>query len=563
MPGNEPKSVMMSVPQALELALEHKRAGKFVEAEKVYQQILSQQPNNADALHLMGVLAFDRGNAQRAIELIQQAISIKPIAGMYYHLGNAFKDLDQIDASENAFRKAIELKPNIALAHNNLGNVLKVQGKPKEAIGAYRKALEYESDLANAHSNIICVMHLIDEFDAATILQETLKWSEKYADPFKAFIRPHLNDRNPDRKLRIGYISSDFRAHVVGWNLLPLIREHDHKKHEIYCYSGVSQPDDVTARVRFYSDRWRNIVQVSDQDTAQMIYDDQIDILIDLSVHSSSHRLGVFARKPAPVQATWLGYAGTTGLSTMDYRLSDPYLDPPGTDLSVYREQTVCLAHSFWCYQPGGETVVPGPLPAKDAGFVTFCSMNNFSKVTPAVMDLWAKILNAVPRSRLVLYSKPGSHQEQVRNRFAGAGISLERLNFVGWQPWLHYINLYNRVDIALDTFPWGGGITNCDSLYMGVPVVSLSGRTAVGRGGKSILTNIGLPELAARTQEEYLDIAVKLAGDLPRLTELRRTLRQRMQQSPLMNAKRFARDIEAAYREMWRKWCEKSQAEN
>jgi predicted O-linked N-acetylglucosamine transferase (SPINDLY family) len=271
----------------------------------------------------------------------------------------------------------------------------------------------------------------------------------------------------------------------------------------------------------------------------------------------AGNRLVTFAHKPAPVQVTYLGYCGSTGMDTMDYRLSDPYMDPSDSDFSLYSERTIRLPETYWCYSVAGPTPDPSPPPAATAGYVTFGCLNNFAKVSPPALDLWAEILRSVPRSRLIVHSHPGTHLDAVRERFAGKGISPDRLQFPSRQPWAQYVRTYGRIDIALDPFPWGGGITTCEALWMGVPVVSLLGRTAVGRGGASILTNVGVPELVAPAPEQYVQIATDLAKDLPRLAELRRTLRARMQASPLMDAPRFARNVEAAYRQMWRNWCQ------
>jgi len=243
-------------------------------------------------------------------------------------------------------------------------------------------------------------------------------------------------------------------------------------------------------------------------------------------------------------------------MDVIDYRVSDPYLDPPETDLSVYTEQTVRLPHTYWCYQPGGKApdiTLSSPAATR---FITFGCLNKFAKVSQPALNSWIQILQAVLNSHLILHCNMGSHREQIIERFTRTGILADRIKLVGLQPLQEYFNAYNRIDIALDPFPYGGGITSCDALYMGVPLVSLAGKTAVSRAGKSILSNVGLPELIAKTPEEYIQIAVKLAGDLPRLAELRKTLRQRMENSSLMDAKSFARDIESAYRDMWQKWC-------
>jgi predicted O-linked N-acetylglucosamine transferase (SPINDLY family) len=387
------------------------------------------------------------------------------------------------------------------------------------------------------------------------IHEELGRWNRQHAEPLKKFIQPHANSRDADRRLRIGYVSADFRDHAVGRNVLPLLREHDHRQMEIFCYSNVVRADALTDQLRRYADAWRGIVGLSDSQAATLIRQDGIDILVDLALHTAKKGLTVFAHKPAPVQVTYLGYCSSTGMDAMDYRLSDPYLDPSDSDLSIYTEQTIRLPETYWCYSVAGPTPEPSRPPAAAAGYVTFGCLNNFAKVSPA-LDLWAEILQSVPRSRLIVHSYPGAHLDAVRERFAGKGISPDRLEFPSRQPWPQYVRTYGRIDIALDPFPWGGGITTCDALWMGVPVVSLVGRTAVGRGGASILSNVGVPELIARTPQQYVQIAKGLAEDLPRLAELRRTLRGRMQASPLMDAPRFARNVEAAYRQIWRAWC-------
>jgi predicted O-linked N-acetylglucosamine transferase (SPINDLY family) len=301
---------------------------------------------------------------------------------------------------------------------------------------------------------------------------------------------------------------------------------------------------------------WRNAALRTDEELAEMIRQDQIDILMDLSLHMAHNRLRVFARKPAPVQATYLGYCASTGLEAIDYRLSDPYLDPPESDLSLYSETTIRLPETYWCYGCAGPTPEPSPPPSAAAGYITFGCLNNFAKASWAALDLWADVLAAVPNSRMIIHAYPGPHLDDVRQRFARKGVHPDRLEFLAKQPWQQYIATYGRIDIALDPLPWGGGITTCDALWMGVPVVSLVGQTAVGRGGKSILSNIGLGELAARRPRQYVQTAAALAESPTRLAELRGNLRQRMLTSPLMNARKFARNVEGAYRDMWRRWC-------
>ena len=339
--------------------------------------------------------------------------------------------------------------------------------------------------------------------------------------------------------------------------LLPLLEAHDHERFEIFCYASVG-PRTASPTVAAQTDAWRDVLGLSDEQLAQTIREDRIDILVDLAMQTLHNRLLAFARKPAPVQVTYLAYVGTSGLSSMDYRLTDPYLDPPGQDESIYCEQSIRLPDTYWCYRPLVETPAANSLPALQTGHVTFGCLNNFNKATLPTLTTWIGLLQAMPEAKLLLHAHAGTHGARVRGLFAQHGVAPERVAFAGMLPMEEYFRLYHRIDIALDPFPYGGGTTTCDALWMGVPVVSLAGPTGAGRGGLSILSNLGLADFVAHDREQYVRIAVELAGDLPRLSQLRATLRGRMQQSPLMDAPRFARNVEAAYREMWRRWCDR-----
>ena len=273
-------------------------------------------------------------------------------------------------------------------------------------------------------------------------------------------------------------------------------------------------------------------------------------------MHMAHNRLLVFARKPAPVQVCWLAYPGSTGLSTIDYRLSDPHLDPPDRDDRHYAEQSIRLRDCFWCYDPLAAGPAVNALPALEQGHVTFGSLNNFCKVTAAVLKLWAEALRAVPRSRLLMLAPEDDCRQRILDIFQCEGVAGERVTFVAHQPRPQYLELFHSIDVGLDTFPYNGHTTSLDSFWMGVPVLTLVGQTAVGRAGVCLLNNLGLPQWIAATPAQFVTGAVDLANDLPRLRELRATLRQRMQSSPLMDAPRFARHVEAAYRGMWRRWC-------
>jgi predicted O-linked N-acetylglucosamine transferase (SPINDLY family) len=491
-----------------------------------------------------------------AIAPIRRAIALRPnYAKAFYNLGVALQCLGRLDEAIAAYRQAISIDFNLPKAHNNLGNVLKDKGQLDDAVAAYRQSVTIDPDNASNDSNLVYTLQFHPAYSAKAIAEDHRRWNSRHAEPLRKFIQPHSNDRDPERRLRIGYVSPDFRRHVVGLNLLPLFQHHDRGQFEITCYAHVLRPDGITNQFEEKTDKWRNIVSLSDEQVAQQIREDQIDILVDLTLHMAKNRLLVFARKPAPVQVSYLGYCGSTGMSTMDYRLSDPHLDPPDTDLSCYSEKTIRLPRTYWCYQPMA-TPASSPSPALDNGFITFGCLNNFAKVSTGAIDLWARILVAVPNSHIIIHAPSGAHQDDVAHRFERAGVATDRLLFVGTRPSMEYMQTFSRIDIALDPFPYGGGITTCDALWMGVPVITLSGETAVGRGGRSILSNLGLTEFIALTQDQYAQIAIELAKDRDRMDALRRDLRARLQASPLMDAAAFARDIETAYRQMWRTWC-------
>ncbi|MGO9467828.1 MAG: hypothetical protein ACLQVF_27130, partial [Isosphaeraceae bacterium] len=346
--------------------------------------------------------------------------------------------------------------------------------------------------------------------------------------------------------------------HAMSFVTTPVLLAHDHEHFEIYCYADVARPDEITARLHSLADVWRNIAGLSDEQVSQRVRQDRIDILVDLTMHMAGNRLLAFARKPAPIQVSWLAYPGTSGVRTIDYRLTDRYIDPPGLHDHDYSEESIRLPDAFWCYDPlAGEPAVSA-LPAVENGSITFGCLNNFCKVNDSVLKLWAQVLKAVDGSRLLLLAPGGSVRGRTLDLLEREGVRRDRVTFVARQPRPRYLELYHRIDIGLDTFPYNGHTTSLDAFWLGVPVVTLVGPTPVARAGLSLLTNLGLSELVAETPDQFVSIAVALAGDVPRLCELRATLRDRLRASPLMDAPRFARMVEAAYREMWRRWCEK-----
>ena len=572
--------------------MSHHQAGRLADAERVYRQILAQQPDHADALHLLGVLVGQRGQLDAAVELIRRAIAICSTDAFYYgNLGNTLKIAGQLDQAIASYRHAIRIKPDYADAHHNLGVALRLKGQLDEAIAASRQAIRLRPDFADAHSNLgstlrdmgqhdqaiashrravqlkpdgarvhgnlIFTLQYHPSYDAAMIHEELRRWNQQHAEPLRKFIQPHHNNRDPDRCLRIGYVSADFFDHASAFFLVPLFRHHDRRQVEVFCYCHRAHSDKVTQQMKDHVQHWRSIVGLPDANAAALVREDQIDILVDLKLHTAANRLLVFAHKPAPVQATWLGYPGTTGMDTVDYRLTDPCLDPPGLDDAYYSERSIHLPDTFWCYDPlTSEPSVNAP-PCLEKGFVTFGCLNNFCKINDVVLTLWTRVFKAISNSRLLLLAPEGSSRQRILHWLGREGIGAERVEFVGRQTRSEYRETYHRIDIGLDTVPYNGHTTSLDSFWMGVPVITLAGQRVVGRAGLSQLTNLGLPELIAQTPQQYVQIATDLAGDLPRLAEMRRTLRARMQASPLMDAPRFARNVEAAYRQMWRNWCE------
>jgi predicted O-linked N-acetylglucosamine transferase (SPINDLY family) len=463
-----------------------------------------------------------------------------------------------LDQAISAYRQAIAFDPNVAEVHSNVGSALKDQGLADEALAEYRQAARLDPADARHGSNLVLLLQYHPAYDARAIAEENERWNRQYAQPLAKFIRPQSNDRDPQRRLRVGYVSSDFRDHVVGRNVLPLFAQHDHRQFEITCYAQVSNLDAISRQFQALADSWRCIVGVPDEQLANQIRDDRIDILVDLALHTSGNRLLLFARKPAPLQVTFAGYPGSTGLTAIDYRLSDPYLDPVGMDESVYSERTVRLPDSFWCYDPlDCRNIATAALPALRNGFITFGCLNNFCKVNPAVLALWANVLRQTNNSRLLLLTPPHSPRSRSLEILQRERVDPQRIEFVSNLSRQAYLETYNRIDIGLDTFPYNGHTTSLDSLWMGVPVITLVGDRSVSRAGWSQLSNLDLPDLAAATPEQFAAVAVALAEDLPHLSQLREGLRQRMEQSPLMDAPKFARNIEAAYRAVWKSWCD------
>jgi predicted O-linked N-acetylglucosamine transferase (SPINDLY family) len=364
----------------------------------------------------------------------------------------------------------------------------------------------------------------------------------------------HPNDARLDKRLRIGYVSGDFRQHSVAYFIRPILANHDKQKTEIFCYYNHYHVDQVTKQLMGHATHWRSIFGVSDEDTVKLIRQDAIDILVDLSGHTGHNRLLLFAHKPAPVQVTWIGYPATTGLSAMDYRLTSIHRDPLGWNERYHTETLVRLSTST-CFQP--EVALPeiNALPALKNGYLTFASFHVPNKITATTLSLWAKILSALPTAKLIL--APDTAKDQIIRQFQLLGIAADRLNFFCHQPLPQYLALHNQIDIMLDTFPYNGSTVSRHSLWMGVPVLTLAGRQAVSRVGLALMTQLGLETFAAENEQDLFENARRWANDLDGLAQVRNTLREKMQNAPFSKPALIVDDLEAVYREMWRKWCE------
>ena len=539
---------------------------------ELMQQTCAHNTTNAHYHMRLGLVFDERHDGPRSLACFRTAHAIEPTAGSWYNMGVSLLNLNMLAEAEESFRKAVKLYPpnQITSALNNLASVLYKQGKVVEALMNYKAAHELTPQDALIHSNYLFISNFVPHPDPMNLFKEHKKFSEKY----ESSIRKHNHDaemavsvlqRDPNRRLRIGYLSPDFRQHSVAHFIEPVLAEHDQSKFELFAYYYHVADDVTTKRIRAVVPHWRNIVGQSDAQVAAQVREDEIDIFVDLAGHAGLNRLQVFAHKPAPVQVTWLGYPNTTGLTGMDYRITDAFADPPGMTEAFHSETLVRMPECFSCFKAPLQSPDVAPLPALNRGHVTFGSFNMFSKMTADVLATWARILLRVPNSQLVIkYQGMDSAymRELIQNIFVGHGVEKERVNTLGRDA-SHgeHMARYHTIDIGLDPFPYNGTTTTCDALWMGVPVVVLAGNTHVSRVGVSQMSNLGLQEMIAQNTNQYVDIAAALANDLPRLAELRGGLRQRMAASPLNNVPRFTRFLETAYQDMWTRYIEKISA--
>ena len=530
-----------------------RRHGEAVESLRVAARL---EPGSAAVWLNLGAACLGLRWPEEAAASVRRAIEIEPLRPEAHNiLGHALLEQGRCGDAGRSLAEALRLRPGYAAAHDNLGRVLKAQGRATEAIGHHRAALA-AAPRPQTHSNLLYSLNFAPEVSPEEAAAEHRRWARMHEAPLRAAQLPARPEASGSRRLRIGYVSPDYVNHSVAYFFAPVLAAHDRQAFEIICYSDAPAPDAVTRRIRSLAGRWREIAGWSDARVAKAIRGDRIDILVDLAGHTARNRLLVFAEKPAPVQVTWLGYPATTGLESMDYRITEAVCDPPGRTEDLHTEKLVRLPGPFSCYEPCLASPPVGPLPAIAAGRVTFGCFNNLAKVNGQVVDAWAQLLCGLPEARLMLVSRGLSDPETaelVRREFASRGVAPGRLDLDGEAlPEVPHLARYGRVDVALDTFPYNGATTTCEALWMGVPVVTLAGRAHASRVGASLLTHLGAQEWVAGSPSEYAGICRRLTGDLGRLSEIRRGLRNRMSGSPLCDAQSFTKSLESAFRAMW-----------
>ena len=533
------------------------RLGQRDAAQAAHRQAVRLAPLNAAFQTHLATALLEAGDIAGAVAAYQQALRSNPNhLEARWGLGNAYLIDQKLDEAAAAYHAALALNPNLAEARGNLANVYKAQARLDESIRENRRAAALAPGDPTYLSALLLVLNYHPDYDAPRIASELSAFEKTFGQPLAKTIEPHLNSRDPDRVLRIGYVSADYYHHACAYFLFPLLKHHDRRQVEIFLYSSVTKPDRFTHEFQTLPHHWRDIARLSDEQLVNQVRADQIDILLDLNLHTTGSRLTAFARKPAPIQMSWIGYPGSTGLRAIDYRITDVHLDPADRpDPFSGPEKLMRLGECFWCYEARADLDV-NPLPALARGSFTFGCLNSLYKVNERVIELWSRVLRETSRSRMLLLTPPGSHCDRIGALFKKNDVDPARIQFLSPRPRGDYLKLYHDIDLGLDTFPYNGHTTSFDSFWMGVPVVTLPGQTPASRAGLSILENLGLPELAAGSLEQFVTIAIDLARDLPRLAALRADLRQRITSSALMDGPRFALNMESVYRTAWQSWC-------
>ena len=559
--------------------------GRLAEAAEAYQQALQVEPGNVDTCNNLGLVWYALGRVEDAAACFTQVIEHDPAhVQAHSNLGLVWRDLGRSDEAVASCRRALELAAGHPVVHNNLALALEDEGLLAEAVANYRQALRLDPSNAAIHSNLLLALNYDPEVSPADLLAEHRRWDQTHgrvAEP----VQPHANTPDPDRRLRLGYVSPDFRSHPAVYFFEPLLAGHDRRKFEVVGYGNVAAPDGVTDRLRDRCDDFVNVWGMTDEQFAAKVRADGVDILVDLAGHTGRNRLTAFAHRPAPVQISYLGYQHHTGMAAMDYRITDDITDPapapgtPGTPgsgssttgapggqtpavdaSSTTGERMLRLPGGFLCFHPSPNAPEVTLLPALTNGHVTFIASHRLIKVNEQVLDLWARVLEAIPTARLVLAPRslsPGA-MRRLTDALVQRGVAAERFEFQHrYLTGVPYLATFGQADLMLDAFPTCAGTTACEALWMGVPLITLRGRRYAGRMAASILTRVGLEQFIVETAEQYVDLATRWSQRLSDLAALRAGMRDRLLGSPLCDAGRFVSELEGAYRQAWRRWCQ------
>jgi protein O-GlcNAc transferase len=532
---------------------------RFPEAADAYARAVQYQPQFTEAINNLGVALARMNRVEEAVEQFRRAAAQRPgWAEPYISMGNLFVNLDRLDAAADAFRQAVRSEPRRVESHELLGGVLARLGRLEEARPLFLETVRLQPRAAGAHSNFLLALNYDPTIESSVLLAEH-RWFDRLHGQGLSPVAPHANSRDPKRRLRIGYVTPDFRRHAVAWFMLPVLEAHDAAQFEVFAYVQQTENDGITQRMRSFCAGWHPTIGRPDQQVVEQIRADRIDILVDLAGHTGGNRVSVFAHRPAPVQITYLGYPTTTGLAAMDYLLTDEVLDPPA-ETNWHSEELVRLPETWCCFVATENAPPVVEPPCLKNGYITFGWLHKLAKLNAPMLDVWANVLRAVPDSRLLVFrnTMDKSVRERLVREFSARGIDSARLNFhAGQYKEGFHLSVYELIDISLDSLPWSGHATTCESLWMGVPMVTIRGQRHAGRMSASILHSQGLDELIAEDPGQYIKITSALANDREKLKRLRQALRPRMQASKLCDGKIFTQNLEAIYRQLWRRWCE------
>jgi protein O-GlcNAc transferase len=528
-------------------------SGDLGSAETHYRKAVTVDPNCGQAHCNLGILQASNKQSAQSIASFGRAIAINPKSfNARFNLSRILQDVGQFDEAVQQCRTAIELQPNSSQAHNVLGNLMGIMGEVPLCIASQQCAVQLQPDHAANHSNLLLSLQYRDDMPITDRLAAHREWERQHISKLTPLPPIQIN-HNQKRQLRIGYVSPNFQQHSVAYFIEPVLAARDRSALEIFCYSNTKASDETTGRFKALADHWRDIELLPDLEVAGMIRRDGVDILVDLAGHTAGNRLPVFGYRPAPIQMTWIGYPATTGMTAIDYRLTDAVADPADATEPLHTEKLIRIPGGCWAYAGSDDAPAPAPPPSIATGFITFGSFNNLPKVTPQVLQTWAEILKRVPKSQLLLKASGLRGQlarDYVIRHLKQTGVDPDRVELLSWAPTTKsHLEIYNRVDIALDTFPYNGTTTTCEALWMGVPVVTFPGNRHVARVGASLLTHARCKDWVANDVKTYIGLAAALAGNIEHLKAQRLQLRDRLKASPLCDAGRLASELEQIYR--------------